>query len=284
MLSFFGTFLNDDRAYQNGFRFEISDVKNKKRKVNTMSLQVLCSPLLNQLRTTHPGKRVLPFISKKKYCASMTVEAAMVLPLFVFLALALLMPVRALDTERKMRTVLEKQGEEASLYRYMEDAEEEIDENIVLKIAYQKSVPFFSSAVGGIKTDIWVKRRSWIGMDGKLKEKAGSSEDAEGSEEMVYVGKNMGRYHRDRNCHYISNAYQVVSVEEAKAMRDAEERQFQACSICGGMIGKSGTVYVTPGGRHYHGSSDCIAMVSYVRRVPLSEVVYLGACSYCGGK
>ena len=330
MLSFFGIFLNDERSYQSAFRYEISEVNSKKRKKNTMSLQVLCSPLLIKSWTNRPGKRALPFISKKKYCASMTVEAAMVLPLFVFLALALLMPMRALDTERKIRTVMEKQGEEISLYAYMEADElksenesktesktesknllsvagvwlqlqgtlkafgdsvkissiqmPDQDENLTMKVVYQEPIPFFFNIDGGLKTEISVKRRDWVGLNGKLKEIHGGNGEMESGEEMVYVGKDMGRYHRDRNCHYISNAYQAVSVEEAKEMRDADRHRFTACSACADTISKNGTVYVTPGGRHYHGSTDCTAMVSYVRKVPISEVLYLGACSYCSGE
>ena len=121
-------------------------------------------------------------------------------------------------------------------------------------------------------------------MDGKLKSNKNGSSGEENAEEMVYVGRNMGRYHKKRDCHYISNTYQTVSIAEATAMRDADGHRFTACSSCKGMIGKSGMVYVTPGGRHYHGSTDCSAMVSYVRKVPISEVLYLGVCSYCGGK
>ena len=283
MLSFFGIFLN------NGYREFLNSIRNIKkfikRKVNTMSLQVLCSPLLNKSWTNHPGKRVLPFTSGKKYCASMTVEAAIVLPLFVFLAIALLMPMKALDTERKIRTTMEKNCCDLSLAAYMEN-EENTDEggDIILGITYRERIPFFSVAVNGLKTEISVKRRQWIGLNGKLKSNKNGSSGEENAKEMVYVGRNMGRYHKKRDCHYISNTYQTVSIAEATAMRDADGHRFTACSSCKGMIGKSGMVYVTPGGRHYHGSTDCSAMVSYVRKVPISEVLYLGVCSYCGGK
>ena len=277
MLSFFG----NDRIYCDSMFLNSIRNRFELRKKNTMSLQVLCSPLIYESLICDPEKRVLPFTSCKKYHASMTVEAAVVLPLFMFLAIALLMPMRFLDTERKIKTTMEKIGEELSLTAYMEETTE--DEEIFLEYTYRKEIPFFSVASGGIKTEIAVKRRGWIGFDGKIRGEKSDYGDEENSEEMVYVGKGMGRYHIDRNCHYISNVYQAVSVDEAKKMKDADGHRFTACGTCKDTIGKSGTVYVTPGGRNYHGKTDCSAMVSYVRKVPISEVHYLGACSYCSG-
>lgn len=327
--------MNAYRIFMNSIGTFIRKRRICKIIANTMSLQVLCSPLLNKSWTHHPGKRVLPFTSSKKYRASMTVEAAFVLPLFIFLSIALLAPMKALDTERKIRTVMENCCGELSLSTYMENPEyvdvknrerktekknletgyanvisgtiawlqlqgklkafgetvvinsvQAPDENgdITLEVTYKERISFFSRVGNGLSTEILVKRRSWTGFDGKIRTGEGGGGSNENSEEMVYVGKNMGRYHRDRNCHYISNAYQAVSVDEAKAMRDADGHRFTACTTCEEKIGKSGTVYVTAGGRHYHGGTDCSAMVSYVRKVPISEVFYLGACSYCCGE
>ena len=62
-----------------------------------------------------------------------------------------------------------------------------------------------------------MKRRSWIGIPGKLKGD-GTSQDGDGDEqtEMVYVGAGIGRYHLFRDCHYISNEYMTVTRSEAE--------------------------------------------------------------------
>lgn len=267
---------------------------SKKENVNTMSLQVLCSPLLNTSRTNHPGKRVLPFTSEDtvKLQASMTLEAALILPAFCFFMIALLTPMKALDAQRKLQSEMEHSCEEISLYLYGMEVEDlsnvhGMDEqgNIEQKTMYEEEIPFFSNLVPGISLEVASKRRGWIGIPGKLKEfGTGNLENGENdSEEMVYVGKNMGRFHRDRTCHYISNEYQAVSRKTAETMRDADGHIFTACSSCGKNGTWGETVYVTSGGRHYHSRMDCQAMISYVRKVPISEVRHLGACSYCGG-
>ena len=282
-------------------------------KANTMSLQVPCSPLLSILWTNLPGKRVLPFTLRGSVSASMTVEAAFGLPLFVFLAVALLMPMKVLDTQRKVQMVVEQACEELSLYAYTEESQEETlysdvaaavwlrgklgsyedsvvvkqarvpDENgdILLEVECRKKIPFFSGVTDGMTVRIAAKRHGWTGLKGKLKSNRAGDGRGESDEEMVYVGRDMGRYHRLRDCHYISNDYRAVPLEEAKTMKDADYHRLTACGTCKEYIVEGGIVYVTPNGQHYHGSTDCKAMVSYVRKVARSEVEHLGECSYC---
>lgn len=288
VLSFFGKVLLKAILLLNILQKEI---------VNTMSLQVLCSPLLNTSRTSHSGKRALPFTSYRDSAlglqASMTLEAAMVLPIFLFSAIALLAPMRAMDTQRKLQTEMECSCEEMSLYLYGQENTEtgllkQMDEqgNIEQKMIHVEKIPFFSRIAPEISIEIGSRRRGWIGIPGKLtvsSEKIYGLED-ENAEEMVYVGKNMGRFHRNRKCHYISNEYQTISRKSAEKMRDSDGRLYTACSSCGKNGEQTEIVYVTSGGRHYHNRMDCQAMASYVRKVPISEVSHLGACSYCGGE
>jgi hypothetical protein len=154
--------------------------------------------------------------------------------------------------------------------------------NISFEILYFEKIPFFRILPGGIRMKAAAKRRAWLGLDGKLSEKgAGSLEDGEEDGEVVYVGAGMGRYHRDRDCHYISNQYQTVSLNEAGRRKNAFGRQYTACSRCAGAASGGSEAFITPGGEHYHYSQNCSSMISYVRSVPLKEVEHLGACSYC---
>ncbi|MFQ8777162.1 MAG: hypothetical protein ACLR78_06750 [Roseburia sp.] len=57
---------------------------------------------------------------------------------------------------------------------------------------YQEEIPFFETVLGKQTETVAVKRRSWIGIPGKLKGD-GTSQDGDGDEqtEMVYVrGRN----------------------------------------------------------------------------------------------
>lgn len=158
-------------------------------------------------------KRVLPFASQK-FAASLSVEAALAVPLFMFFSLALLSPIRWLDEQRVLLTETERICEEMSLQAY-EKQTDTVEETVVYESLYIGAVPFFSGVFRDVRQNIAAQRRKWIGLDGKLRS-IDDAEEVELEEEMVYVGAGMGRYHLRRDCHYISNQYELVSVEEAK--------------------------------------------------------------------
>lgn len=290
--------------------------------------------------------------------ASVTMEAALCLPLFLFFFLAVLEPIWWLDRQRKVQTTAEIWSEKLCQYSYLASREsgdgkrkessgnqtlledsrenllktedgkaenpvnEEIQNaaaflseaaaslwlvgeaeqyadhlriekaevpnetgNIIFQLEYEEQIPFFPAAFQKVTMKVGVKKRAWIGLDGKLKAGgAGTGEMAEGNPEepMVYVGTSMGRYHLSRDCHYLSNQYEAVSEQLAKEMRNEAGRKLTPCASCKSSSDGNGIVYITPSGRHYHYKKSCSAMVSYVRTVPLKEVRHLGACSYCG--
>lgn len=128
----------------------------------TMSLQVPCSPLniiykiMNH--AYHPGKRVLPFTLQKQLSASMTVEAAFVLPLFVFFSTALLVPIHWLDTQRKIQMVTERFCEELSQYVYVmePDGLMEVDHESAEETGIEEWISVFSDKAAGL----WLKGRT----------------------------------------------------------------------------------------------------------------------------
>lgn len=65
------------------------------------------------------GKRALSWGSCKVQ-ASLSLEAAMCLSLFLFLGICLIMPMKMMDRQRQIQAVLESVGEELSQYAYVE--------------------------------------------------------------------------------------------------------------------------------------------------------------------
>lgn len=266
------------------------------------------------------ARRADPCASKLP--ASMTVEAALVLPLAIFFFLALLQPVIWLDRQRKVQTTMERIGEEICQYGILaereEDGENELPafctdaaaalwirgragqyaDHVTVKKAdiygengeiellaeYQEEIPFFEAVLGKQTETVAVKRRSWIGIPGKLKGN-GSYQDSAGEEQkdMVYVGAGMGRYHLFRDCHYISNEYLTVTRSEAESGKVPGEKR-TPCAVCRKKEDNSETVYITEAGEHYHYDKNCRSMMSYVREIPKEEAEHLGMCSYCARK
>lgn len=82
------------------------------------------------LQVRIPKQSVVPRFSKSRYRkaflsasvrASMTLEAAMVLSLLIFASVSLILPMKVLNTERKIQAGLEAVGEKFSQYAYLED-------------------------------------------------------------------------------------------------------------------------------------------------------------------
>lgn len=270
--------------------------------------------------------------------ASLTIEAALGVTAFIFMVICLIMPMKMLNTQRRVQTVLEAVSRDMSQYAYIPyrismgetDVENSIrnvetdssqgikalfekaalsvylrgkiheaagagavealdfsrlrlennGEVIDLHVTYRLRLPFSVFRIDSVPAASRSLRRGFIGAEGGREEL--NREGQQGTEEMVYVGNNMGRYHRSRDCHYISNKITAVSLENIEEQLSSSGSRYRACSVCEKKGSFGGQVYIMPNGAYYHARKDCSSITYYVRQVPLSEVIHLGACSYCG--
>lgn len=281
------------------------------------------------IRKNISAKRVLLFASFQSKPGSLTIEAAMALPLFLFAVVILMTPMKLLNDGRKVQTALEITGEELSQYvsalkelKRGEDLSaagldelpdgflEEITEQSILLYARMKmgkyevyrdtqSVSFLRSSVLKDKETIDLImdyrirlpfpvlglksvpmsarcfRRAWIGNTLLYEEESGDTE------EMVYVGRDSTRYHKKRTCHYLFNHIKAVNETELESIRNTGGGIYKPCSRCSSLEREGSIVYIMPSGEKFHSSRECSAITAYVRLVPISEVIHLGACSYC---
>lgn len=250
----------------------------------TKSLQVPCSPLFYISKSYLPGKRVLLFTLRekmnKRLSGSISVEAACVLPMFIFFGLAILAPMKWLDTHRQMQAKAERLGETLSLSAYTMETEER--ETIHLEYYYKENIPFFLGNIRGIPMRVAVKRRRWIGLDGKLTSQMVHGEAFD--REMVYVTPEGERYHPYRDCSYLQNLCKAVSAQELEHLRNNDGKIYYSCSQCVHNENIQDTVYITTWGIRYHNDRTCASMSNYFRKVPLAEVVEWGECSVCASR
>lgn len=281
--------------------------KNKNKKNVTLQVRI---PLTGVFRNR---KRVSFSAS-----ASMTAEAALILPLFLFAGVLLLMPIRILDVERQVQAHVEAIGEDISqsayftmenmtgkevltavtAYGYAEAAvrtklkafpvtrislaSSELlkdGETVNLVVDYEMKLPFSVFGLKNVKRRSCCYRRAWIG-------KPGTGRNGEvwenGEQEMVYVGRNSTRYHESSTCHYLYNDLKSVPLNQIQDQRNQGGGRYTPCSRCGSQAGT--VVYIMPSGKHYHSSSSCSAIQAYVSEVPKAQVEHLGPCSYCAGR
>lgn len=249
--------------------------------------------------------------------ASMTVEAALVLPLFLFMGVILMMPFRILDVERQMQAIVNSVGEEISQsacltggegtemsalasYAYVEGAVRmkardlpverlslagskimDDGETVNIAVTYQMKLPFSVFHLGSVERKNCCYLRAWVGRDGGTGPGSGSAAGEEEDDPIVYVGRNSTRYHVSASCHYLDNRLTTVSVDQIDNYRNAGGGRYTPCARCGGQA--AGSVYIMPSGEHYHSSPSCSAIQAYVSAVRKSEVEHLGPCSYCSG-
>lgn len=155
------------------------------------------------------------------------------------------------------------------------------DEMVRIVMRYRMRIPFSVLGINSIPVEQVCSRRMWNGADGGRLGDGGRDGNGE-EDETVYIGKNSTRYHRLRTCHYLYNDLRAVDFGAVGELRNESGGRYSPCGTCG--AGSSGTVYVMPYGSSYHLSKSCRSIIAYVQAVPLSQVEYLGECSYCRGK
>lgn len=319
------------------FQAEVKKINDTRRSTPLYLTQARFAPL--QVRNQYYAyivtqikcreKRALSWASR---CAagSLTLEAAMCLPLFLFTCVCLMMPMKMMDRQRQIQAVMESVGEELSQYAYLEyclrtgsgetvdpqrtDGEETAgllgagyaamrilgqidkgwienvsfsgtdmgtDDMVRIVMEYRMRLPFSVLGLESVPVRQVCSRRMWNGADGGRCGQNGTSGEVE--EETVYIGKHSTRYHRQRTCHYLYNDLKAVPSGDVDSLRNLSGARYGPCKTCKAGPG-SGTVYIMPYGTSYHASKTCASIMAYVQAVPLSQVVHLGECSYCGGK
>lgn len=259
-------------------------------------------------RTTPPPQPVYSFWSgRTSVSASVTIEAALAVPLFFLAVLCLifLLEMQAIGTA--VRSGLQSAGKKVAASsaavpilipsRVEQDLIESVGavrlersmveggssgihcDRSVLSLrtgiaeleavyALRLPVPLFEIMVERRET---MKVKTWTGY-----EKGGFGED---SDETVYVTENGLVYHRDYHCTYLDLSIRMVNSEDLESLRNQGGGKYRPCAYCGG---GNGRVYITEEGDRYHSTLSCSGLKRTVYAVPLSEVIGKGVCSRCG--
>jgi hypothetical protein len=263
--------------------------------------------------------------------ASVSVEAALALSIFIFAMVCMMIPFRMMERQRQVQASLESVNEGLCQYAYLEymlakgeeipkedgdwkqdlllgivnhtigakaesiaesmfpkdgmksrsfsgSAYLEDGEMIKLCMDYQMQMPFSIFHFDDLSFSSGSIRRAWIGRDG-LSQNENQMEDEE--DPIVYIGKTSVRYHKSKNCHYLSNQLQTVDYSLIASLRNQNGGKYYPCAVCGGSKESGMNVFIMKSGSRYHTSKNCSAIIAYVQEVKLSTVKHLGGCSYC---
>lgn len=284
------------------------------------SLQQNKATSLNDIITTNQKcstrKRVSPSISSS-YRGSITVEASLVLPLFIFFLMNLCSLILFVHTYSSVDTMLYKAAKEMAILAYA--YENNIDSSSIGSLVGESAMLLATEEVinQGITADgILDSRISLIGSKlfeddeialvatYQVKPLIGimsytsftvtnhcnvrcftgydttQGTDGEIGETYVYVTETGTVYHLTTSCTYLDIQTSSVPASTIEEYRNESGGIYYACELCGD--NQASTYYIAQYGTSYHSTLSCSAIMRNITAIPISEVGSRHVCSKCG--
>ena len=242
----------------------------------------------------HITERASAFTSK----GSLTLEAAIVVPIFFFAILCLVYLLEMMAIQTTVRNELYNAGKEAARQAYtgaiissselerliIENAGiEEIDCSATeinritgvmeLSVKYKVKVPILIFRITPITCEEKLKVKGWTGYVSTAKDMKG--------QDMVYITETGIVYHRDATCTYLDMSIHSVREKELEQLRNHSGGKYYACEECEADTGDSDIRYITDYGTRYHKSLGCKKIHRNIYAVSIEEAFGLGGCSKC---
>lgn len=267
---------------------------NRKEKIDSLTL-------INRRK-----ERASAFTSK----GSLTMEAAIVVPIFFFamLCLAYLLEMMAIQTT--MQNALYSVGKEAARIVYSGNyvTEHALERQIVehigserlesslirggangidckgtrcnritgvmdLRVQYQVVIPVPMFGLTPITCEEELRVKGWIGYVPTMTDETGQV--------MVYVTDTGIVYHADATCTYLDMSVRSVSLEQVEELRNQSGGIYYACESCGQKERDENICYITDYGTRYHTSLECKKIKRNIYAISIDEAYGLGGCSKC---
>lgn len=246
---------------------------------------------------------------KNKYniMASLTVEASLVLPIFLFAMILIGYLGQMIRCQDEVQGALTRLAREASaeygatqsdvlksqtyymakLNTYLEGAGgsvtfleshlmEENDE-IDLVAEYSVTPPFSIMGLGNFHFRQRVHTRAFTGVERRRKENA--QDDT-----IVYITETGRVYHRKLSCTYLKLSISQAVYRDLTFLRNSSGGKYKACEKCCKQkeIAPQSLIWITNYGDRYHTSNSCSGLKRNIREIRLSEVGSRTPCSKCG--
>ena len=253
------------------------------------------------------NKRTAPCTS----LGSMTVEAALTIPLFLFaiLCLVYLLEIHAIQTTVRMaaHTAAKEVAQQMAVVPELETylfrnnlirvaGADRLDRSIIVGgssgiqcwrtqlqatdqlevcVEYQVKVPFPFFQIPTVSCQETFRVKCWTGY-----QKGGSDSLEEGGNHIVYVTENGSVYHTDYECTHLQLSVQFVPADSVAGLRNESGGKYHTCDRCIS-VALQGGYYITDYGDKYHGSINCSGLKRTVYAVEKESVEGKGGCSKC---
>lgn len=102
-------------------------------------------------------------------------------------------------------------------------------------------------------------------------------------DEYVYITEKGEVYHTNPNCTYLHVSVITTDYSQIENMKNADGKKYEKCKLCfdGSVVEEGGPVYVTGRGEAIHTSLGCLGLKRTVYKIKLSEVGDRKECSRC---
>ncbi len=230
-------------------------------------------------------KRVSRFTceAKQRYLlGSMTVEAAVLLPLVLFSFWYLAGVIEMLRQHGTVTAKLWNVGNQMAIYgSTLSDFAEESeflqslcaieDECVDIVVTYRVKPPVEIFLFGYRRMANRYYARCWTGYD---------VSDRTNIPQYVYVTPYGEVWHKTRECSYIYHEAEGVNVDEIEQLKNDYGERYELCELCKGAL-EAEQVYITKTGERYHRIKDCSAICKDVRAVEWCDDILYRPCSRC---
>ena len=279
-------------------------IKNLNSRKEKDSLLAIHFPLI--FHRNRKRERASAFTSK----GSITLEVALVVPIFFFAMLCMVCLLEMMSIQTTVRNALYSVGKEIAQQAYSSPmistygiqqhiikniGSEKLDRSMIvggsdgiscsnsmsdwstavidLSVCYDLEIPILMFKIPVLTREETLRVKGWTGY--------ASGMYGEGTNEVVYVTDYGLVYHKNMSCTYLELSIQAVSILDIEHLRSESGAMYYPCESCGNDTVSAGRVYITDYGTRYHTSLECNKVKRNIYAVPLDEVYGLGGCSKC---
>ena len=207
---------------------------------------------------------------------SITVEAAIAVPLFLFFLANILSIILIFGEYTQNLSQLHQRAKEMSIVSHLSEKSTNTHNDLIILTKVQTIepiIPFISYPSS--KTIVNCRIRKWTGYQNEnlVTDKV--------EEEWVYITQTGNVYHRSRSCSHINISIHCCSLDCVSSLRNRSGEKYRLCERCGAS-GGLGLVYITEQGNRYHTNVRCSGLKRTIETIPISKVAQRRPCSKCG--
>ena len=204
---------------------------------------------------------------------SLTIEASLAIPIFLFFIANLLSLFITFENYTKTYSELHQNIKTMAMTAHLEGSG--LGDEMIDLSKWEAISPLFDEiSFMDSNMHISLHARKWTGYDNC------SFSDFENDEEYVYITESGSAYHRSRDCSHLKVHIRVINNKDLSSARNADGSRYSPCEKCAKTT-SSGLYFITDYGNKYHTSATCSSLKRSIQTVPISQVNGRYPCSSC---